>query len=128
MSKRLDELKAKVEANAEKAKTAAEDLQVRMYEEVLTAQEAYGENGVRAVAGRSDFVIVKTPHPAMFRKFADLPTEKQNTEAQITLARSCLVTDVDKFEDLCAVEPGIILPVAGACMVLAGVRSKDFLE
>jgi len=121
----FDKLKLELEQSAEELRDEAKDLELRMMRETVAAQRAHGAGDVKAILGRRGYVIVKTPKQPTFRKFSDV--DNHSSEDLIALIKPCLVTDRTAFEKLLDVEPGILVPVAGACLELAGIKSADFL-
>lgn len=93
-------------------------------EALLEAQTEHGANRVALVQTELGPVIVKAPHAATFRRFADKGSTK--TADFEKLATPCLVfPDRTRFESILDQQPGVLLRVADRVAELAGVRTKE---
>lgn len=103
-------------------KSASEAVETAALTELLKAQDREGIDNVRAViAGTLGFVVVKKPHPATFRKFADI--EKPTMEEFDALVRPCIVAPgVDEYDRLCRELPSFTLSCAIHVQQLSGTQ------
>jgi hypothetical protein len=115
---------ARAEAAAPDEKLAAERLALADEEAMDQAEAEHGKRRVALVQTDLGAVIVKRPHPAIFKRFQD--RGKTNTDALADLIRPCLLhPTLTGFERICEELPATLTRVADAITVLAGFRSDD---
>lgn len=129
LSKLRREMEDRITANEADTTAQKEAVEVKALKALKVAQDAHGVENVRAVLGGvHGFVIVKKPHPATFRKFAD--TDKPTMDQFDNLVRPCVVAPEPtgaEYDRLCTVLPSFTLTCAGVVSELSGTSQTKLV-
>lgn len=113
----LEQLRAEVEQ---------EEFALRDAPAIAAAEEKHGAPGVGTVVveTRLGAVVVKRPHAAIFRKFADkASTKSADVEA---LIRPCVVyPDAAALDRILDEQPAVLTRIADAVVVLGGAATAE---
>jgi hypothetical protein len=121
--------RARADKTAREAAASALEEETRALEDEQAILDAETEHGAdrkkiyvcRTAAG---LVIVKRPHPLLFRKYMD--GDEKGSQENEQLIRSCLVyPSVEKFDRMLDDQPALLIELANKVVWLAGFRAKE---
>jgi len=103
----------------------AAEHEARDTEAIANAEAEHGAHKISAIkTKRNGSVIVKCPHPIVYKRFRDKGDAK-TTDLE-KLVRKCLVyPNAGRFDTILEDEPATLDRAANACVELAGFRLKE---
>ncbi len=136
---RLDEIKAKLSAQADERESAKADQEATDLEALFEARAEHGVEAVQAVKipfepGLPLLAIARRPSPVEFKRFRSRCTKKdagspEYVAAAEELADTCRVyPDADTFAKMLAVCPGVKAALGTAAIVLGSAKEADDLK
>lgn len=109
-----------------RAEVEAKEFALRDAPHVAAAEEAHGAPGVgtMTVETRLGVVVVKRPHAAVFRRFADKASTKSADVEE--LVRKCVVyPDAAALDTILAELPAVLTRIADAVVILGGAATAE---